>query len=345
MRRRIDHFPLEGEVAFVDVSEDRLVLLREQRHEVHLAVVIQIHRNDVNGARAAIDRMSGERRLRHVRRLILEDGDLSRLAMPERGDGEVVLAVAVEVGRLDVGDARPSVQPERVELAVAQTSKPDHRAFVVILRKERPEIGNEQILDAVLVKVGHGDVRRVRDARDDGQRAARLLRMTCEDESLPHVGAEHVELPVAVEIHQVDVGDCRRVWHVRHRQAVSCELDGRLAGVRPEVQRGKMLRRAADVKRERLLHVGRQLYRAVHRAGRTDGRQPVLTDEHHPDEFVAPGVARKDVRLRKDVADAARRASLLVIALALRCRRGLRRRPRCKDQRRRLRNERKKDDA
>ena len=51
---------------------------------------------------------------------VLENRDLPGLAPAEGRHGEVVLAVAVEVGGLDVGDARPAVQPERAELAACR---------------------------------------------------------------------------------------------------------------------------------------------------------------------------------------------------------------------------------
>ena len=47
--------------------------------------------------------------------------------------------------------------------------------------------------------------------------------LTDEHEPLPHVGAEDVELLVAVEVHQVDVRHGRRVGHVRHRQRMPRE--------------------------------------------------------------------------------------------------------------------------
>ena len=73
------------------------MLLREQRHEIHLAVVIQIDGNDVNAARPRIDGVVGEGRLRGCRRSILENRDPAGLAPPECRDREVVLAIAVEI--------------------------------------------------------------------------------------------------------------------------------------------------------------------------------------------------------------------------------------------------------
>ena len=83
------------------------------------------------------------------RRAILEDRERARLAPSERGDCEIGPAVAVEVGGLDIGDARPAVEPEGAELALAEAAQPDDGAVAVIGRKELAEIGDEQILDAV----------------------------------------------------------------------------------------------------------------------------------------------------------------------------------------------------
>ena len=93
------------------------MLLREERDEVHLAVAVQIERNDVDPARARVD---------HVRRA--KSGcaavtvRFSRIVIcpllrqPNAATVKSVLAVAVEVRPLDVGDARPAVEPERSEL-------------------------------------------------------------------------------------------------------------------------------------------------------------------------------------------------------------------------------------
>ena len=48
----------------------------------------------------------------------------------------------------------------------------------------------------------------------DRQRAAGLVGMAGEHDALPHVGAEHVEPLVAVEIDQADVRHGRRAGHV-----------------------------------------------------------------------------------------------------------------------------------
>ena len=142
------------------------MLLREQRDEIHLAVAVQIDGNEVDAAGARVDRVGDERRLRRVGGAILEDGDLAGLAPAERGDREIGLAVAVEVRRIDVGDTRPAVEPERAVFALRQAAHPDHGALVVIGREELAHFRDEEILHAVLVDVGERDVSRMGNAGD-----------------------------------------------------------------------------------------------------------------------------------------------------------------------------------
>jgi hypothetical protein len=151
---------LEGEVggSFVDVGQDRLVLLGEERHEIHLAVVVQVGGNDVNSAGARVDRVVRERRLGRVCRPVLQDRDVPGLAPSEGRDREVVLAVSVEIRGFDVRHPGPAVEPRRAELAAAEPAQPDHGPFVVIGGEELAQIADEEVLDAVAVDVGDRDV-------------------------------------------------------------------------------------------------------------------------------------------------------------------------------------------
>src|SRR3954469_16325334 len=98
MRRRVDDLLLEREVAFIEEREHRFVLLREERDEVHPAVMIQIDGDDLDAAWPRIDHVRDERRLRGIGGLVLQDRDLARLAPPEGSDREIRLAVAIEIG-------------------------------------------------------------------------------------------------------------------------------------------------------------------------------------------------------------------------------------------------------
>ena len=80
MRRGVDHFLIEREVAraAIDEGDHGLVFLREQDDEVHVTILVQIDRDDVDGACTRIDDMRLERRLVGIRDLILENRDVSR---------------------------------------------------------------------------------------------------------------------------------------------------------------------------------------------------------------------------------------------------------------------------
>ena len=136
-----------------------------------MRVAVEIDGNDVDGAGALVDRVIREGRLRRARRSVLDDRDVAGRAPAERRDGQIVLAVAVEVGRLDVGHARPLVEPERgAEFALAEPAQPDHRPLLVIGGKEGAHVADEQVLDAVAIHVDERGVRRIRNAGDDRQR-------------------------------------------------------------------------------------------------------------------------------------------------------------------------------
>ena len=257
-----------------------------------------------------------ERRLGGVRRAILDDRDVPCGAPPECRDGQIVPAITVEICSLDVGHARPVVQPQgRAEFAFAQAAQPDHGPFLVIGRIERAHVADEHVLDAVAIHVDVCRVRRVRDAGDDRQRRP-CRGSPREDNTLTHVGAQHVEATVTVEVHQGHVRDRRLSRHVRHRQAVSHEPDRRLGRIRPGVRRRQPLGRAGHIVGQDLGEVWRQLHGLVDRLRSAYRRQPVLADERHPDELVAPAVAGKDLRGRERMAPAARRARHLFVRLA-----------------------------
>ena len=211
MRRRVDDLLVEREVPgpLVDVRDDGLVFLREQRDEVHVAVVIQVDREHMDAARRA------GRSVCFVNAgwvgtavVFSMNRDSPVFRHPNAATSEIVAAVAVEVSGFDIGDARPSVEPEGAELAVGESAQPDDRALVVIGREELAEIADEQILDAVLVDIGEGDVSRVRNAGDVRQRRTVSGRAAREHEAEAHVGREQTELLVTAEMHQL---------HVRHR--------------------------------------------------------------------------------------------------------------------------------
>jgi hypothetical protein len=85
----------------------------------------------------------------------------------EGGDHEVEVAVAVEVGRLEVHRARqPLGKDVLVEPAGCGLSQPHDRALLVVLGQEVADIGDQQVQPAVLVEVHDRGVGGVRDLRD-----------------------------------------------------------------------------------------------------------------------------------------------------------------------------------
>ena len=89
------------------------------------------------------------------------------------------------------------------------------------------EIGDEKILDAVLVEIGERDVRGVRNVGDERQPAVCGGRMAGEHEPLAHFGPDHVELQAGADMHQLYVRHRRRVRRACQRLRVPREFDRR----------------------------------------------------------------------------------------------------------------------
>ena len=134
--------------------------------------------------------------------------------------------------------------------------------------------------------------------------------IAAEDEPLAHVGAEDVELAVAVQIDEAHVRHRRRAGHSGDGHRAARERQRRRAGLWPGLRRRETLGRVAHVERQHLLHVGRQLHAAIDDTRRAEGRRASFTDEHHADELVAPVAARQDVGRGIRVAGTADRARL-----------------------------------
>ena len=236
------------------------------------------------------------------------------------GDRQIVLAVAIEVGGLDVGDARPVVQPRHgAELALAHSLQPDHSALLVVGRKERAHVANEDVLDAVAVDVCKSCVRRVRNTGERLPTAgpAVTVPLECpargEDDALTHVGPEQVQPPVAVDVFNRQARHRWRRRHVCHRQRAPLEAYRGVAGRGPGFWRRQSLGSLRLVEGKNRRHVRRELDRWIDLVGWPDGRQTALADEVHAHELVTPAIAREDVRRRKRVTAAAGDASELVV--------------------------------
>ena len=137
--------------------------------------------------------------------------------------------------------------------------------------KERAQVADEEILHAVGVEVGQrrratdGECwRRPTEAAGGGTSA--------KDHALPHVGAEEVEALRRHRSRRANVRDRRRPRHLRNREAAPVELSG-TSPRGPGLRRRQALGRAADVERQRLLHVRRQRALAAAAAGPIGGRR------------------------------------------------------------------------
>ena len=80
-----------------------------------------------------------------VGRRVLQDREVTRATPSEGSDCQVGLAVAVEVGGLDVGDARPSGHVTRRVGAVALTAEPHDGTLVMIAGLELTEVADKEI--------------------------------------------------------------------------------------------------------------------------------------------------------------------------------------------------------
>ena len=157
--------------------------------------------------------------LRVVRGLVLEDRDLPGGVVSERRDGEIELAVVVEVGSLDVGDARPAVEPHRgTELAVGDRPRIQMTApWWWSAGKNSPRSATSRSRMPSLSRStgvtwsGCGMLATIESSLGGAQRRG------AEDEPQLHFRRKQVDLPVAVDVRQPHVRDGRHAAHLRHR--------------------------------------------------------------------------------------------------------------------------------
>ena len=129
----------------------------------------------------------------------------------EGRDGQIELAVAVEVGGFDVGHARPAVEPHGgPNLPLGSPRIQITAPLSMVARKELAEIGDEQILQAVFVEVDRRHVIGMRKAGEDRELAAVPTDEARSRSPCCISVAEQVEPPVAVEVHKLHVGHGRR---------------------------------------------------------------------------------------------------------------------------------------
>ena len=320
MRRGVDHLLLEREITrpLVDVGEHGLVLLREQRDEVHLRRRgFRSAGIDLDAAGALIDRVGRERRLGQRSSIGSRGSRPVRSCAtrtPRRRDR--FLPSPLKSAASTLGDARPAVQPERgAELPLAEPAQPDHGALLVIGGKELAHVGDEQILDAVRVDVGEGDVRRVRDAGDDRQRARRRagrpVKTTPWRMSVPSTSSRPSPSKSTSDTCETAGGPGIPAWSDRAARTGPASRSG------PARAPGAGSRSGA--RRDDRTAAPAPCPAAAGPCGRPRPGGPIGGSRFSRmniirTNFVAPGVARQDVGRRKGVAPTARSARLLLFS-------------------------------
>src|SRR5437868_4189570 len=160
MRRLMDNLLAELAVPLVQVSHDGFVFLTDQGDKIRPAVVIEIAYRHVNSAVPRIHDMRHEHGPGPVGGAIFKIGDLSAVPPAEDGHDQVELAVAVEVGDLDVGDAADSFQEsDGREAAVGSAAQPDDAAHPAVCGRETSQAGDDDVEYAVSIQVDDFRVR------------------------------------------------------------------------------------------------------------------------------------------------------------------------------------------
>ena len=127
----------------VDERHHVLELLRDEGDEVRLAVLVEVRDRHVDPAGPRVDRVALELRLLPVRGHVLVDEDAAHGVPAEGGRHEVEVAVAVEVGGLDVGGARDLLhEDDLLELERSGLAQPHDAALLVVARHEVAEVGD-----------------------------------------------------------------------------------------------------------------------------------------------------------------------------------------------------------
>src|SRR5262249_23470915 len=133
VRRGIDRFRAKTAIAFVQEGHYGLVLLTDQGHKVGPAIAVKITHRDVNRPMPAIHHVPDKYRPGPVGSSAPQVKDPPFLAPAEARHDQVELAVAIEVGRLHVGDAPDSLQQrDGRKRAVRLAAQPDDTADLVI---------------------------------------------------------------------------------------------------------------------------------------------------------------------------------------------------------------------
>src|SRR4029450_3978265 len=114
----------EGAASVVDESVDLLPLLADERHDVEIAIAVDVADLRVDGPREVLQHVAGKA----PAALVLHPPRLA-LVVTELRHGKVEVAIAVEIAGTDVGDACHLIDEHALrETLMAVVLEHDHRA-------------------------------------------------------------------------------------------------------------------------------------------------------------------------------------------------------------------------
>ncbi|OLC53222.1 MAG: hypothetical protein AUH92_06445 [Acidobacteria bacterium 13_1_40CM_4_69_4] len=283
----MDLLRLEPQSAPVEVGGDRLVLLRDERQEVGAFVAVEVRHGHMDRSRPRIDRVADEDRVLPLPGPVLQQEHAAHLAPAELGHHEIEVAVAVEIGGLDVGHAPEAfLQDILAEARAAETTKPDDAAPRVVARRGGPQISDQQIAPPVPVEIDDFCVRGVRHLGEDVQGGVVAVGVPDQHQAVEHVADDQLQPGVVDQVDQTDVRHRVRPGRARRREGVHpgsqlATVQVGAARVQGEALRGALLEPGDEL-------VGRQLLGEI--------EQPV-----HVAHVRGPGPARLHLRLREEM--------------------------------------------
>src|SRR5690606_15923546 len=146
----------------VHESHDHLVLLCDERDQIHFAVAVQVRGHDVDRAAQVQEWMLLILRTRLLTGRVLEPEHLTYSATAENSDRNVQIAVAVEIERPRIADtAEVLLQQLLFEDAGRCLTKQEELAGECVERRKLSQVGDENVEIAVAIDVD--DLRADRD--------------------------------------------------------------------------------------------------------------------------------------------------------------------------------------
>ncbi len=282
MWRPRDHAALEGPRTLVHERHDHLVLLRDERHQVHSAVAIQIGGRNVDCAAHIREQMLLVSRRRFFAARVFQPEHLPHIPASKHRDRDIQVAIRIEIECPSIAYApEPLLQQLFLKRTLRSLPEEKELAGKRVERRKLPQVGNENV--EVIVAV-HIDDLRVNWDLDICQSLFRprpfgllqqeqLLRFSIGDEQLNALPCE------------------ARCIHVRHER----KLRKRADRLRDEAARARTLiyigqhrqlfRAAAVVERDDVVHLRFRDERATpallrDRNHRLDHRRPAAFRQH-----------------------------------------------------------------